>query len=40
MSPGMEIALNWGLVLVALALFAGVGAASWTAFLELWRRLR
>lgn len=36
----MEAAMNYLIVLAALALFAGVGAASWTAFLALWRRLR
>lgn len=36
----METLLNYLIVLAALALFAGVGAASWTGFIELWRRLR
>lgn len=35
----METLLNWCIVFAALAIFAGVGAASWTAFSELWRRL-
>lgn len=35
----METLINWIIVLVALGIFAGIGAGSWVAFTELWRRL-